>query len=184
MWNFLLRLLSKESFSSIKILIQLIFLQQHFLKVCTISAAPREMKRLRIKGIKRRWSVVFGFLGIKMRLRVNLNFSMSLAGPVETRSDQAAFRAAWLFKTILFGVSITDRKDFPSTSLCNQRQRLFQPAQSFRGVDPGKYWPPFLMPLTLWVYMFFCLSGIEMFGCPYFKARLRTNGTDTGEKGG
>lgn len=74
-----------------------------------------------------------------MRLRVNLNFSVSLAGPVGPRSDQAAFRAAWLCKTILFGVSITDRKDFPSISLCNQRQRLCQPAQWFWGVEPGKY---------------------------------------------
>lgn len=122
--------------------------------MCTISAAPRQMKRLRIKGLKRRLrSVVFGFLGIKMRLRVNLN-PVSLAGPVGPRSDQAAFRAAWLFKTILFGISITDRKDFPSTSLCNQRQRVCQPAQWFWGVDPGKHWPPLLMPLTLYVFLF------------------------------
>lgn len=93
----------------------------------------------KVKNKRKLRSVVFGFLGIKMRLRVNLNFSVSLAGPVGPRSDQAAFRAAWLLKTILFGISITDRKDFPSTILCNQRQLLCQPAQWFWGVDPGKH---------------------------------------------
>lgn len=155
MWNFLLRFLSKESFSSIKILIQLIFLQKHFLKVCTISPAPREMKRLRIKGVKRRLRSVFGFLGIKMRLRVNLNFSVSLAGPVGPRSDQAAFRAAWLFKTILFGVSITDRKDFPSISLCNQSSAFANLRSDFgewtlEGTD--------LHFSCLWLYEYICFS--------------------------
>lgn len=83
-----------------------------------------------------------------MRLRVNLNFSMSLAGPVETVMT-AAFRAAWLLKQFFLESQL-------------QIEKTFHPQVSvIRGAAPSNLlacfgeWTlestglPFLMPLTL-----------------------------------
>lgn len=72
-------------------------------------------------------------------MRLNLNFSMSLAGPVERGRIKLLLEQRGFLKQFFLESQLQIEKTFHPQVSVIRGSAFFQPAQSFWGVDPGKY---------------------------------------------